>query len=210
MRPDDAIADAYDRVAADYARLLPDLSAEHPCERGLIDDLTHGLPIAARVLDAGCGSGRMLTHLGTVRPDVDRVGVDISPAMVAEARRAAPLAELHVGRIDALPFADASLDAVIAWYSIIHTPPQHLPTFFAEVRRVMRDGGRLVMGFQAGAGTRHIERGYGHRIDLLAHLHDPDLVAGAARSAGFIDVAALLRARAGDERFDQGFVTACG
>jgi hypothetical protein len=50
----------------------------------------------------------------------------------------------------ALDLADGVLGGIVAWYSIIHTPPQRLPVTFAEFGRVLSPGGHLLLAFQAG------------------------------------------------------------
>lgn len=113
---------AYDTVAAAYAAALPDLSHEAPLDRAMIDEVVRELPEGASVLDAGCGTGRLLAHVHAQRPSLRLVGVDLSDGMLEEASRAAHDAELVRADLAALPFDDARFDAVIAWYSVIHTP----------------------------------------------------------------------------------------
>src|SRR5690349_15378705 len=97
------------------------------------------LPLApgARLLDAGCGSGRMLDELARY----GRVtGVDISSEAVAASRARGH----HVVRaaIEALPFADGTFDLVTCLDVIEHTPDDRAT--LAELRRVTRPGGLLV------------------------------------------------------------------
>ena len=90
---------AYDIVAASYARMLPDTSYEAPLDLAMIDHFVAQLPTDASVLDAGCGAGRMLAHLAALSPSLRLEGVDLSPAMVAEARTTHPGLKIAVGEL---------------------------------------------------------------------------------------------------------------
>src|SRR4051812_46392667 len=90
------------------------------------------------LLDVGCGTGqsRQLYVEHTKR----YVGIDLSPGAIELARRKFPSAEWQVADATALPFADASFDAV-AFSSVLH----HIPDFtraLVEARRVLRPGGQ--------------------------------------------------------------------
>ena len=101
------------------------------------------------VLDAGCGTGGMLTQLRAERPDLGLVGVEWSePA----SRRAATKSGTQIvrGSVNALPFADASFDAVIAADLLCHLAVDP-GAALSELRRVLRPGGRLVVNMPAYA-----------------------------------------------------------
>ncbi|MDT7666349.1 MAG: hypothetical protein QOD04_5905, partial [Pseudonocardiales bacterium] len=78
---------AYDQVAVDYARLLEDNLATNIWDRAVLSAFAEHVTAAGggRVLDLGCGPGRITGHLHELGLDV--AGADLSPAMVAEARR---------------------------------------------------------------------------------------------------------------------------
>ncbi len=97
-----------------------------------------------RVLDLGCGPGSMWHHW-TALPSLDRlVGVDLSPRMIEEARRAHPAGEFEVARAHELPFDNGDFDVVIASSVLHHIPDQHLPAALEEITRVLDEHGRLV------------------------------------------------------------------
>jgi SAM-dependent methyltransferase len=99
------------------------------------------LPLAhsARLLDAGCGSGRTLDELA----DYGRVsGVDLSPEAVEAARRRGH-EDVHVARVEDLPFPDATFDVVTCLDVVEHTPDDRAT--LAELLRVTRPGGLLLV-----------------------------------------------------------------
>ncbi|MEW1952208.1 class I SAM-dependent methyltransferase [Terrabacter sp. NPDC080008] len=200
---------AYDTVAADYAAYFPDTRAETPLELAMVDAFVAAVGRDAEVLDAGCGAGRMSRYLADrgVRPR----GVDLSPGMVAMARRDQPDLAFGVASLDALPFPDASVDGVLLWYSVIHTPPSGLARVLGEAVRVTRPGGHLLVASQAGHGIRDVApsyRRFGHDITLERHLYTAEHLAEALAAAGAGEVARLVRRPTGNERDDQAVVLA--
>ena len=97
-----------------------------------------------RVLDVGCGPGTITLGLARAVAPGELVGLDIDPASVAAAEAAArdqgvTNVRFEVGRAEALPFPDASFDAVFE-----HTLLEHVPdplSVLSEMRRVLRLGG---------------------------------------------------------------------
>lgn len=157
----------YDVVAADYARLLPDVALETEDERRLLSGV---VPLTGLVLDVGCGTGRVAAHLRSLGATV--VGLDLSPGMLAVARAADPDVPLVAGSLRRLPLRDASVAAVLAWYSVIHTAPSDLPAVVGELVRVLVPGGALLLAFQSGEGER-VDRttAYGHDVARTNHRH---------------------------------------
>src|SRR5882724_7819227 len=82
--------------------------------RHVARSLAAGLPAgAARVLDAGCGTGGLLRRLHAARPEWALTGLDLSPLAVGLARERTG-GEIVPGSIAALPFADAHFDAIVS------------------------------------------------------------------------------------------------
>lgn len=100
------------------------------------------------VLDAGCGPGHWTAFLAD--RGLDARGVDLVPAFVSGARARFPRCRFEVGDLERLPFEDACFDGVLAWYSLIHREPARMPSALAELRRVMRPGASLLVGFFTG------------------------------------------------------------
>lgn len=97
-----------------------------------------------RVLDVGCGTGAMLERLSAREPAARLCGIDPVAEMLAVARRRlGERAELKSGWAEAIPYPDESFDAVIScnMFHYIRRPAEAL----AEMRRVLRPGGRLVI-----------------------------------------------------------------
>jgi 2-polyprenyl-3-methyl-5-hydroxy-6-metoxy-1,4-benzoquinol methylase len=98
-----------------------------------------GLPPGARILDAGCGSGRTLQELARFGA-VSGVELDESAAQVARERG---LGEVHTGRLEELPFEDGEFDLVTCLDVIEHTPDDVVT--LRELRRVTKAGGHALI-----------------------------------------------------------------
>jgi ubiquinone/menaquinone biosynthesis C-methylase UbiE len=105
------------------------------------------LPVGARVLDVGCGTGQFLAELLARHPGISVAGLDLSAKMltVAERRcaRFADRAEFHCGDSERLPFKPGSFDLAVCAHSFHHYPNQ--PLVLAEAARVLKPSGRLLV-----------------------------------------------------------------
>jgi ubiquinone/menaquinone biosynthesis C-methylase UbiE len=207
----DGVRAAYDDVAEDYAARLPDTRAETSLDLAVVEAFTRAVTAEddPRVLDAGCGTGRMSAHVAAHGCVVE--GVDLSPGMVAMARRDHPELHFEVGSLTGLPWADGRFAGVMLWYSIIHTPPSEHAAIFAEVVRVLRPEGHVIVAFQSGEGTRDVApayRRFGHDVVLGRHLTTADAVSAGLAAVGLAEVCRLVRRAGADERDDQAVVLA--
>jgi SAM-dependent methyltransferase len=94
-----------------------------------------------RLLDAGCGAG-LLALLASLR-GAQVTALDASPALLAIARQRLPAADVREGDLEALPFADASFDAVVAVNSVFYAAD--MAAAMREIVRVARSGGRVIV-----------------------------------------------------------------
>jgi ubiquinone/menaquinone biosynthesis C-methylase UbiE len=180
---------SYDTTADDYATWIQDELAAKPVDRAVLAvfaDVVRG-PVA----DVGCGTGRITAHLHDLGVEIS--GVDLSPGMLTAARRTYPHLRFTEATMTALPIDDHVLGGVVAWYSTIHVPDDHLPAALAEFHRVLRPGGHLQLAFQSGTGTEHRTRAGGHEVALTFHHREPARMADLLRDNGFTVQAQLTR-----------------
>jgi SAM-dependent methyltransferase len=199
---------AYDTVATDYAVQVGSALADQPLDRAMLSVFAE-LVVAiggGLVADLGCGPGRVSAYLQSL--GVTAFGVDLSPAMIAEARRLCPTLRFDVGSMFDLDLADGAVGGIVAWYSIIHVPPELLPVLFAEYHRVLAPGGQLMLAFQVGDERRHLEHAYGHSISLDAYRLPPDRIADLLRRTGFDVRAQLVREPDEPEKTRQAYLLA--
>jgi ubiquinone/menaquinone biosynthesis C-methylase UbiE len=96
-------------------------------------------------LDLACGAGAFTADLAQTFPRARLLGVDLSPAYIAEARQAAPAAVFAQAKAEQLPFADASLDAVTSVYLFHELPPKVRAAVAAEIARILKPGAVFVL-----------------------------------------------------------------
>ena len=97
-----------------------------------------GLPAASRVIDLASGTGDLCLDLR--RADLHPLSFDLSFGMLAADRSSAPRTQADVLR---LPLADASVDGATCGFALRNL--LDLPTFFGELARVVRPGGRIAL-----------------------------------------------------------------
>jgi SAM-dependent methyltransferase len=180
---------SYDAMAADYARRFAGELASKPWDRAMLAAFAE--VVSGPVADVGCGPGANTAYLKGLGVDV--FGVDLSPEMVALSRERYPELRFQVGSMTALDLPDGELGGVMALYSIIHIPADHMPGVFAEFRRVLRPGGHLMLAFQAGDDINHRDEGFGHKLSLDFRRQQPDRIAALLAGAGFEMVVRLIR-----------------
>lgn len=148
-------APRYDRTMGFFERLLFRDARSWVCSKA-----------AGRTLELAVGTGLNLPHYPA---EIELVGIDLSPAMLERAhRRAAELrrdADLRLGDAAALEFPDASFDSVVCTFSLCTIPDDALAV--AEVRRVLRPGGRFIFGEHVRS-TNALVRGGQRLLDPLA------------------------------------------
>ena len=184
---------SYDTDASGYAEKVSGLLDESPYLRASLALFAELVPRAGGgpVADVGCGPGYVTRHLHDAGVDV--FGIDLSPEMIAIARRDHPDLRFEVGTMTDLDLADNSVVGIVAFWSVIHVPDHAIPGVFEEFRRVLRQQGLLLVGFHVGDETRHTSEGYtGLPINVDTYHRRPSKITGWLRDAGFTIEAELV------------------
>jgi ubiquinone/menaquinone biosynthesis C-methylase UbiE len=178
------IARQAERPRGVFGRVLGAIMAVET--RALNDEVLRHLAVATGegILEIGFGHGRTLERAANATPDARFAGIDHAEDMVAAlSRRARRLIaegrlEVHAGDSGAVPWPDATFDGAFAVHTIYFwsEPARH----FAEIRRVLRPGGRLVLAFRDR--TPNAESSV--PLDIY-HLRSRDEVLALLTAAGF-------------------------
>ena len=110
-----------------------------------------------RLLDVGCGTGRLLDFVKQAWPRLPSLGIDLSEAYIREAHRHLRRwgwLKLAVANGEAIPVPDASQDAVTNVFMFHELPPKVRRTVFSEFARVLKPGGRLVLADSLQRGDK--------------------------------------------------------
>ncbi|MEU5370267.1 class I SAM-dependent methyltransferase [Streptomyces sp. NPDC005951] len=208
--PLDAIRQAYDTVAADYARAVKDPGALDPVSRALLAAFAELVAAAdlGPTADVGCGPGKVTAYLSGL--GLRAFGVDLSPRMIELARAAHPDLRFDVGTMSTLAAGDGDLGGILAFYSTHHMAPAELPHVYGEFHRALAPGGHLLLVTRVGE-EGHQRRTYGYGggepAPFDSHRLPADRIAALLDRAGFAITAQTLQApEEGEKRPVAGFL----
>lgn len=174
---EEVVRAAYGVRAAEYIEKFGSIDQMHEADRRLIARWAAGLSTGP-VLDAGCGPGHWTAYLDGLGHRV--VGLDLTAEFIDHARARFPNLTFRIGSLGSTDLADQSVGGVLAWYSLIHTPPDGLPALLREFRRILRPGGGLLLGFFDGIAGES----FPHAV-TTAYFWSVDALSTALERAGF-------------------------
>ncbi len=128
----------------------------------------------ADVLDLGCGMGSIARRIAAESGALSVTAIDTDAAQTERARKKGGGVKYLTGTAEALPLADASLDAIIMMKSLHHVPISQMDTAFGEMARVLRPSGKVYICEPEYAGDFN---------DILRLFHDEGEVRAAALAA---------------------------
>lgn len=128
----------YDLIAEEFSRTR---EKPWPEIKFLFDDY---LIPGDKVLDLGCGNGRMFEFFQD--KNIDYVGIDSSEKLIELAKKRYPGVRFELADALNLPFLDNSFDKVYSFAVLHHIPSEELRLrFLEEARRVLRPGGKIIL-----------------------------------------------------------------
>lgn len=184
-----SVADSFDR----FTRIVTTPLAETMTRMA-------GLGQTDRVLDVGTGSGIVALTATALVPGLSVTGIDLSDGLLSVAQSAvrssgpaAAATRFVKSDAETLPFGDGSFDKVLSLFALLHFP--HPERALSEMYRVLRPGGKLVIGIGSGPGwstpagwthrvTQFVDRVRIHSNKLLVAPLQLNHLAGAHLAAG--------------------------
>ncbi len=185
------VRDAYAAVADLYIELFGTSRQVHADDLAFIG--RHLSVQRGTVLDVGCGPGHITGYLRSL--GVDATGIDMVPEFITHAKAAHPTGDYRLGSMTSLDVGNDAIAGVLAWYSLIHLPPQDLDGVLAEFRRVLSPAGRLVVGFFDGDEVATFD----HKV-VTAYRWPVDELSERLARAGFTEVERCQRPSDGTHR----------
>ena len=197
--PSERVRASYDMVAERYANQLADEMVARPFERGMLLSFSELVRAAGAgiVGDVGCGPGHIAKHLASL--GVRTMGIDISVAMIQQAKLKFPEGNFYVASMFHLPIKSGSWIGAVARYATLHCDAQERAQTFRELHRCVKPGGYLSYSFYESApdqpvgSVHHLERWFGFHVDMNTYFLSIEDAAGEIDQAGFEVVAALVR-----------------
>jgi SAM-dependent methyltransferase len=183
MNRPDAVRASYDKVAVEYTRRIGGELEGKPLDRQLLDAFAARVKGQGPVCDLGCGPGHVTRYLH--EREVQAFGIDLSPAMVEEARRLNLGIAFEQGDMLDLDVDDAAWAAALAFYSIIHVPRDKVGNALAQMHRAIRRGGILFLAFHLGDGQVHLDDWWGHQVSVEFNFYRAGQVLEQVEAAGF-------------------------
>ncbi len=142
---------AYDLLAAKYHELFKDEMSQKDYDRKLLDNFSQSFTPASVIFDVGCGPSG---HIGKYLFDkgLNVLGIDLSEKCIDIAKNYNQ--DMTFIKMDMmnLQINDQSIDGIISFYSIIHTPKCYIDKIFLEFKRVLKKGGKLLLAVKDGEG----------------------------------------------------------
>lgn len=184
----------YDAMADRYLAWSAEI-ADEPRDR-FLGELLDRLPAGSDIVDLGCGAGVPSTRAMAEAGHRVR-GVDVSEQQIRRARQNVPGAAFQHTDLSTLELPLAGVDAVTAFYSLIHVPREHHGALLRRIRGWLRPGGFLLATLSAGGsdgvqadflgvpmyfsghdadGNRELlaEAGFSFVLDEVATVAEPD------------------------------------
>jgi SAM-dependent methyltransferase len=187
---------SYDRIAPRYRERFARELEDKPFDRQFLDTFASLQGSTGWLLDLGSGPGQIGAYLAAQGARV--ICVDVSQAMLREAAVVVPHAGRAQADMRALPFAESSIDGIVAFYSLIHIPPDELAGTLGELGRVLPSGGHLALtthatlppdrGTVMSDGTHpslHVEDMLATPVDLDFYFYSVEQLAPSLEGAGF-------------------------
>jgi SAM-dependent methyltransferase len=173
----------YDKLAKEYAVHLFDELQHKPFDREVLTRFAQHTKNRGAVCDLGCGPGHVTRFLSDLQASV--FGVDLSPNMVAEARRLNPELDFREGNMLALDLPPGSLAGIVAFYAIVNLPPEHVRLAFDEMVRALEPDGLVLIAFHVGGEIVHPDELWGVPLTLDFYLHQTATICQDLEAADF-------------------------
>lgn len=175
---------AYSRMAQKYHELFHDEMNQKEFDRIILDSFARYFDEASSLCDAGCGpSGHITRYL--YDKGLKILGIDISDRCIGIAGKQNPEMEFKVMDMTCLGLPDKSLDGIVSFYSILHTPKEHQNLIFREFNRVLKKGGKALVVVKKGEDEGYIHEMLGEEVKIYFTNFMENEIEGLFKENGF-------------------------
>lgn len=149
------IGKSFNLVAEKYFELFKDEMKQKEYDRVLLNNFASNFDSRSIICDVGCGPGHISRYVFDRGLNV--FGIDISKRCIGIARRENPKMQFQVMDMTKLGIADASIDGIISFYSIIHTPKRFVNILFQEFNRILKKSGKILVVVKKGDREGYVD-----------------------------------------------------
>ena len=178
--PKRVVARGYDAITRNYLRLIENMGPR--VREKYLTVIEQRLPKGALALELGCGAGVPMTRRLSQHYRV--IGLDISRGQLALAVPNVPEADFVLADMTRPPFPEELFDAVIAFYSMTHVPRDEHLTMLANIHRMLKPAGLLVVTMGHNDTPGYLEADWLGAPMFFSHF-DGETNLGLVREAGF-------------------------
>lgn len=150
----------YNKIAKKYSEFYSsDLDSE------FVSSFINVLPEKAKILDLGCGTGRLLGVFQ--KKGFSITGLDLSEKMLEIAKKNFPQIKFVKSDMRKTRFKNNSFDALIVAYSVIHIPKKEIPATIKEFARILKPKGKLMLVIQKGRKEKFLKEPLDENLQLF-------------------------------------------
>lgn len=171
--------DTYNHIASKYADTYFGDKTDIP----YIDEFLRRLTPGVTVLDAGCGAGQFTQYM--LGKGFSVVGIDASDEMLAIARERVPNGTFEKMDMRQLVVKEASLDGILAAYSLIHIPEDEVHDTLAGFHRTLKPGGTLLVITQRGIHDHWVDEPFAPGLKVFFNFFTPEGITEDLAGVGF-------------------------
>lgn len=192
MKSQKNIIETYDKIAANYAAHYMNELEHKPLDRLLLRDFASENKGKGTILDIGCGPGQTTKFLSD-EGCTNIIGTDISPVMIAEAKRINLQLNFEVADALSLNYNTDTFAAAVAFYAIVNLDYPVIKTAFTEINRVLKPGAPFLFSFHTGDDIVHLDELLNENVNIDFYFLDVDSIISLLKETCFSVTDALVR-----------------
>lgn len=174
------VVSVYDEIAQAYCDKYFEFTSE---DLPHLERFIKLLPKGARVLDVGCGPGGGVKYL--LSQGFNAEGIDLSPKMIQLARAQVPNGKFSLMDMMSTEYPSDIFDGLMANYSLIHVPTADLANVLSELRRILKNGGKMLILSMIGQRDSLVDVPLAPHRKVFINLPDMDIYLKMLEKIGF-------------------------
>ena len=192
MNSQKKVLHCYNKVADDYATERWNELYKKRLDQLLLNEFASVNKNKGPCADFGCGPGQTTKFLyDTGLKNI--TGLDLSPAMIAVARRLSPQIKFETGDLLNIAYPTKYFDSALAFYAIVHFNNDEIRKCFSEVNRVLKVGGNFLFSFHVGDQIVHFDKAHDKDVHIDLLFFETDMIVSLLSETGFHPTDAIER-----------------